>query len=815
MKSCDRSSLAGRGHLVRLLTIFVAAVLLSRSDRADAGEPGAVGDLYVTGFSSNNVVQFDAQTGALVGEFVSAPTGGLNNPSGLVFGPNGNLFVCSFMGHSVREYDGTTGVLIGELIPGTQNQQSGWLLGPRALLSHPDGRLLVAGNDNSAVLSYDAVTGEWLGTFAVGGTNPGGLFEPVDLVVGHNDNILVPACDASIHDPQSWGTFPIFEYHAATGLFVGVFASGLHSPMRCTFGPNGNLFVVNYFANDVVELDGQTGDPVGTFVSGGGLTKPRGLTFGPNGNLLVAGRLDGMNGVIEYDGQTGALIGMFATGMLSNPDDLVFKPAPPNPMAAPTVTGISVGEVDACDGLSGVTVAGTNLDPANTIVKLSHDDEPVGSNGLLATYVGVVTGGSPDGTSLTVDFDLNGGARMGAGLWDVVVVNPDGQLDTLPAAIDVAPCRAAIEENLFVLGYRHRAVTRHGLFEYDGVSGDLIGFMVEDRSGSDGDDLANSRGLVLGYDGNLVITGGVFTDGRVLLYDGITGRELGTFIPAGTGGMLRPRRLTFGPNGNLFVLHTSSACTASGVLEFDGLTGAFVRDFVPLDTCGLRCACDLEFGPNGNVYVTDCTCPSVGTNGGVYVFDGQTGECLAAPLIGVFPEYPDINTHSALEFSPHDGNLVLPWRTPTVPAGLARVTEHDPETGDLVATPIPPPAGDIQQAIASDFGPKGPGHLFVAGYPDYVFEYDLVSGAVLGIFANQATASGTAAANEIMFQRRAGDANDDWDLDLGDFGAFQRCFGSEGVMPGDYNCLKHDQDFDGDVDLDDLAGFTAAMTGPK
>gem|GEM_PF-2096651 len=814
---------------MRLLMIFVAAVLLSLCDRIDAGDPGAVGDLYVSGESSDNVVQFDGQTGEFVCEFVPQVTppdppghSFSSKAQGLSFGPNGNLFVVARDAHRVREFDGETGALVGEFSPfddpaiytDNSGPSGGWLSDPYDLVFRPDGNLLVVGNANAAILAYAASSAQWLGTFAVGGSCPGGLGGSQFLTLGPNGHVFAAS------GPRN----QVFEYHPTTGQFVRAFGSPgeLDWPNGVAFGPNGNLFVISFWDNSVVEFDLQTGTCLGTFASGGGLTWPRDLTFGPNGNLFVSSNSGGggVEGVIEYDGATGAVIGTFATsGQLSRAWGLTFKPAPPEAMPTPGITGVSVSQVDACQGLVGLAVSGSNLDPEHTMVKLSHDDEPAGSNGFAGTYFGAVAGGSPDGTSLIVDFDLNGGGRMAGGPWDVVVVNPDGQMDTLASAIEVAPCYAAVEENLFVLGYRHRLATRHGLFEYDGASGNLVGFAVEDSattlSGEDGD-LYLSSGFAFGHGGNVLITSRNPGDGSVLEYDGITGRKLGTFIPAGMGGMLIPRKLTFGPNGNLFVLHRGTN-GPSGILEFDALTGAFVRDFVPFGSCGLfNFACDFEFGSNGNLYVTDCTCPSLGANGGVYLFDGQIGECLAAPLIPVFPEYPDINTHSALEFSPHNGNLVLPWRTPTAPpgAGLGRVTEHDPETGELLATPIPPPADDIEQAYASDLGPSG--HLFVASYPDYVFEYDLVSSLGLGLFATQVPASGGgwAAANEIMFRRRAGDANGDWDLDLADFGAFQRCFSGEGVTPGDYNCLTFDHDRDGDVDLDDLAGFTAVMTGP-
>ncbi len=59
-----------------------------------------------------------------------------------------------------------------------------------------------------------------------------------------------------------------------------------------------------------------------------------------------------------------------------------------------------------------------------------------------------------------------------------------------------------------------------------------------------------------------------------------------------------------------------------------------------------------------------------------------------------------------------------------------------------------------------------------------------------------------------------GDGDDDGDVDLDDFAGFQECVtgpGQPSTMPG---CIEFDIDSDEDVDLADMAGFQVLFTGP-
>ena len=68
----------------------------------------------------------------------------------------------------------------------------------------------------------------------------------------------------------------------------------------------------------------------------------------------------------------------------------------------------------------------------------------------------------------------------------------------------------------------------------------------------------------------------------------------------------------------------------------------------------------------------------------------------------------------------------------------------------------------------------------------------------------------------VIYQTAAlGDADNDFDTDLADYAALQRCFGTDGVEPPEAICLVFDFDEDDDVDGDDTAPFTGQMVGPN
>ena len=84
----------------------------------------------------------------------------------------------------------------------------------------------------------------------------------------------------------------------------------------------------------------------------------------------------------------------------------------------------------------------------------------------------------------------------------------------------------------------------------------------------------------------LVVSSGT---NQVLRYDGQTGAFIDAFVPAGSGGLVFPEGLVFGPDGNLYVNSSGS----SQVLRYNGQTGAFIDVFVPSGVI------NFVFGPDG------------------------------------------------------------------------------------------------------------------------------------------------------------------------------------------------------------------------
>jgi len=232
-----------------------------------------------------------------------------------VKGPNGDYFVTSAITNSVARYDGNTFQYLGDFV----SSGSGGLLKPIDTV-FANGALLVSSADADAVFRYDGATGAFIDQFVPAGAH--GIDRLCELIV-RNEQLYVGAFSGDVH-----------RYDLATGAFIDKFVAtnsgGIHAPGGMTFGPDGNLYVGDFYAGGggVLRYDGITGAFLNEFIhtGSGGMTRPAGMKFGPDGSLYVVD-LD-HDQVLRFDGQTGAFQNVFVAqglGGIDEPTRLLFE----------------------------------------------------------------------------------------------------------------------------------------------------------------------------------------------------------------------------------------------------------------------------------------------------------------------------------------------------------------------------------------------------------------------------------------------------------------------------------------------------------
>jgi streptogramin lyase len=99
------------------------------------------------------VIKFNPSTGVHLGDFVSAGSGGLATPTGLVFGPDGDLYVSGTT--AIYKYDGSTGAFISKFV---DNNPAGFQ--PfQGIEFGPDGHLYSVDNNGGYIRKYNGATG--------------------------------------------------------------------------------------------------------------------------------------------------------------------------------------------------------------------------------------------------------------------------------------------------------------------------------------------------------------------------------------------------------------------------------------------------------------------------------------------------------------------------------------------------------------------------------------------------------------------------------------------------------------------------------
>ena len=319
MKNFSDLNCAGKMTARNFRRIAVLLPLAALMGRAAAQTPVKApfhfsgGTLLIGEFGAGRLAQFDLNAD----NARSTSAGGTAYPYAIVADPDNNLLVSSL--DSVQKFNGKTGAAMGAFV----KAGSGGLSNATGMKYGPDGNLYVVTGDSKTgrVLRYNGKTGEFLGVFI--NEEESGIQLPTDIVFGRDG-------DAYVVD-QTAGE--VLRFKGKTGEFDRVFASGemLISPRNLTFGPDGNLYVSSGFldgSGSVVRFDGSTGLYRDTFVPNnrGGLSEAAGLTFGSDGVLYVVS--EATNTVLGFNGKTGAFLGAVGTTN-GTPYGILFRSAPP------------------------------------------------------------------------------------------------------------------------------------------------------------------------------------------------------------------------------------------------------------------------------------------------------------------------------------------------------------------------------------------------------------------------------------------------------------------------------------------------------
>jgi hypothetical protein len=334
--------------------------------------------VVVGGFQPAALARFDAITGAALGAPLVGPHAGV---LGMTDGPDGLLYVASEASDSVLRYDAQSGAFVGAFVaddPTTPGDESGGLTQPTAVVFGPDGKLYVASFDRDRILRYDGVTGAF--EAVVVPSNTGGLNGP-DLGMAFGP-------DGSLYVPSYWN-HRVKRYDVGNGAFLGDALGPLVSPLRnpreLLFLGDGTALVASEGSDQVLRFDPLAGTYIGVLVGddpttpadeSGGLDAPVGLRLGIGAELWVTSI--GNGAVKRYALRTGAFLG-----------DLVAPgsaPALPTGLVAlPRWSGVCPGNPSSTGHAAALHAAGlTSL--ASERLRLAVVDVPAGE--VLAIFAG-------------------------------------------------------------------------------------------------------------------------------------------------------------------------------------------------------------------------------------------------------------------------------------------------------------------------------------------------------------------------------------------------------------------------------------------
>jgi streptogramin lyase len=238
--------------------------------------------------------------------FASVLTGNLNNPYGLVIGPDGALYICEIGNHRISRLDVKTGAL---------TTVAGDLGEPYEVRFDREGNLYFADMPRHVVQRIDAKTHSITtiaGTGTAGFSGDGGpaakaqLRQPHSIVFDPEGRLLI--CDIGNYRVRRVDLKTgIIETWAGTGERsagpdgTAVSAAALNEPRAIAVAPGGDMYLVLRRGNAVYRIDGKTeriyhvaGTGETGYTGDGGPAKtarlngPKGIAVAPDGSLYLA-----------------------------------------------------------------------------------------------------------------------------------------------------------------------------------------------------------------------------------------------------------------------------------------------------------------------------------------------------------------------------------------------------------------------------------------------------------------------------------------------------------------------------------------------
>ncbi|MEO4055395.1 hypothetical protein [Solibacillus sp. CAU 1738] len=277
--------------------------------------------LYIGDTSDNTIKRFDATTGKFLGTFVASECGGLHGPRGIIFNCRGNLLVSNQnvdqpQNGNILKYNGKTGTFLHELVTSVQK---GAPFAPRGIVLSNNNILYVADLQSpddipqpGKLRAYNGTSGKFLGNFDHSCFN--GPFFPRSVVFGPDGLLYVSVFNP--FDPlDGW----VLQFDPVKREFIKVFiesnaVNNLHRPEGLVFGPDGNLYVTSFRADEndtdkILIFDGKCGkflDKIDLDTVGEPRAFAMAILFGPCGKLFVpiSGTGPDTGSVRRYDAQS-------------------------------------------------------------------------------------------------------------------------------------------------------------------------------------------------------------------------------------------------------------------------------------------------------------------------------------------------------------------------------------------------------------------------------------------------------------------------------------------------------------------------------